>query len=247
MRPVIVFIHIPRTGGTSLTSLLQRHLPRYMRLSTKDDFAAFFALSQEERDSFDFLSGHMPFGVDAYLTRPAQYVVWLRDPVDRLISSYFHARTALGTTIYDYANSVSFLEYGLNAWPALRDNAQVHILASDFNHFSANPTGCLLRTPPSSITHDMLGAAKAGVSHAVVGLYEYFTESVIRTCRLADVPNADVPHMNAMPRTEEIDQSARSTIRSNVLALDCELYEHAADIFTRQDHAAILSNTGCNA
>jgi hypothetical protein len=37
-----------------------------MRLSTKDDFHAFFALPQENRDALDFLSGHMPLGVDSF-------------------------------------------------------------------------------------------------------------------------------------------------------------------------------------
>ncbi len=176
----------------------------------------------------------MPFGIDAFLTKPVRYIVWLRDPVNRLVSSYFHARSVPGTVIFDYAKSVGLLEYARNAWTVMRDNGQTRRMADiDIEQFGADPLRCMMSIPIGAVNEDMLAAAKENVSRAVVGIYEHFDESAMRTFRASNITDVDVPHLNAITRTEMVDDDVRSAIRE-FHEFDYRLYEHARRIFAAQ-------------
>ncbi len=93
--PTIIFVHIPRTAGMTLTHILQRIYPRQRSYSfpSADVEGAIFAfrmLPVEERRRFRLVSGHIMFGIHDAVPRPFTYITMLRDPLDRLISLYFY-------------------------------------------------------------------------------------------------------------------------------------------------------------
>lgn len=113
MPALIVFIHIPKTAGSSFRLAAERHFgPEAMLFDYGAEAAQTSPLVRhwiyERQDpagfrgavgagSFRFLSGH--FNREKYEDLPgARLVTWMRDPVSRLWSSYRHWRRHRGFT-----------------------------------------------------------------------------------------------------------------------------------------------------
>jgi hypothetical protein len=93
MEPLIIFTHIPKTAGSTITSVIDSvYRPRETaKIFTHTDGPAFMKeLSPEVR----FLTGHYPFGLHQYTDRPCRYFTFLRDPAERVISLYYYLRRA---------------------------------------------------------------------------------------------------------------------------------------------------------
>jgi hypothetical protein len=90
--PTLLFFHIGKTGGTSLTQYFQC-LARTAYVQTEPD--DYLRLETPNGKDFpDFVSGH--YKVDPWLRRlPASWrtMVVIRDPIQHMLSSYWHIRT----------------------------------------------------------------------------------------------------------------------------------------------------------
>src|SRR5258708_9786374 len=91
----VVFIHIPKTGGSTLNGLLQKQYGRNAIYSTdskavEKSLEAFKQLDPSQRDEIQFLVGHTPFSASATLPGNYLYFTLLREPVERVISLYYH-------------------------------------------------------------------------------------------------------------------------------------------------------------
>ena len=87
----LIFLHIPKTAGTTLPTVIDRHyLPHatYYFYEYPKDRNDFFALSEERRRELRVLSGHIRFGFHRFLSVPVDYITLLRDPVDLVMSLY---------------------------------------------------------------------------------------------------------------------------------------------------------------
>jgi len=125
---LLINFHIPKTGGTTLNILLRANFPggAYFDAKTGETAsalwthsadaieAAYRALSPEAQRKVRCVSGaHLPMGVHTRFGRPAKYITILRDPIDRVVSTYYYIQTGnpvpelkrhLGT-IEDYLES----------------------------------------------------------------------------------------------------------------------------------------------
>ncbi len=134
--PPLVFLHLPKTAGSTFSSILQRHfVPAEIHSIRSDDTVAnverFKNLPEEVRYRIRLLRGHQVFGLHSYLAPGARYITILREPVARVISHYHYVKTTEhpmfidairegGMSLVDYAaSSISGeLENGQTRWIA---------------------------------------------------------------------------------------------------------------------------------
>ena len=92
----IIFVHLPKCGGTTLNRLVEWEYlptqvfsidPSFFRWS----YRRLLRWSPERLARMKVFQGHMPFGLHQRLPQAATYLTILRDPVDRGISEYYYA------------------------------------------------------------------------------------------------------------------------------------------------------------
>src|SRR5262245_40986893 len=89
---MLIFLHLPRTGGTTIITVLEPVLRPAINIEAADDLQVLLELSNSKRCKLRFAYGHMPYGLHALVNVTCNYFVFLRDPVDRVLSSYHYIR-----------------------------------------------------------------------------------------------------------------------------------------------------------
>jgi hypothetical protein len=93
---LLVFVHVPRTGGTTLQHVISDRYPPDRVLAFEDPARVeeeIAALSPEARDRVEAVLGHVHHGVHEHFDRPARYLTMLRHPVARIVSHFRYARS----------------------------------------------------------------------------------------------------------------------------------------------------------
>ena len=90
--PFYLFLHIPKTAGTTLRSIVDQNLGPVNVLTyynqnsrqLQDNLDAYLTF----KPNFRAIIGHFRFGFHKLLNRPSTYITFLRHPVARTISQY---------------------------------------------------------------------------------------------------------------------------------------------------------------
>jgi hypothetical protein len=92
---LVIFLHLPKTAGHTLYSLLTKALKPSIGIygdNEGETLRRFLALPQRDRDMLHLAYGHMPYGLHRFVRQRCHYVVFLRHPVDRVISAYYFVK-----------------------------------------------------------------------------------------------------------------------------------------------------------
>lgn len=233
----LIFLHIPKAAGSTLHYLLEMQFapqesfatcstPRYPR----SDLNAFEALDAQQLASIRLLNGHMGYGLHRHLPRPALYVTFLREPVERVLSHYSFERTLPTSPVYPYLQSgemdlKEYVRYYTEAGDM--DNLQTRMIAGNWHKRGFGPC-----------TQEMLEEAQHNLRQhiAVVGLAEQFDASYLLIKRFfgwRSVPYRRRNKTRRRLRREQISADELDLIRRHN-RFDLALYETAQEVFESQ-------------
>lgn len=148
MKPksTLVFIHIPKTAGSTLHSILPNFYKHHYYvdgLHVIRDLGAFKEISPEEQNSFDVIRGHFTHEL-LPLVNDKITLTYLRDPVDRFLSAYYYLKQATWSPYYEVVKEMNHIEDFIEFSKKMgRDNVQTRHLAGDISHMldsSITPT-----------------------------------------------------------------------------------------------------------
>lgn len=89
MEKRLIFIHIPKSGGSTFDSVLSRQYKKRSIVSVRDNREAQALLKRKnELQNIRLIKGHMAFGLHTMFKDPTDYISILRHPVERILSNY---------------------------------------------------------------------------------------------------------------------------------------------------------------
>jgi hypothetical protein len=234
---VILFVHIPKTAGTTVQLFFeQQFAPQEMfslNSQGRDPFQEFSAQPDSVKQRVRVVKGHMRFGLHELIDRPCAYVTLLRHPIDRIVSLYHYALEQPKMHLHDQAHRMSLEEFVLARVDEEVDNCHVRVLSGH------------LYAPYGSLTDADLQLAKANLQKhfAVVGIQDNVSGFLAAMAKRFGLRNLRIPPQNVTkkrPKWTTIPDAARRTIE-NCNKLDLELYDFAVKNVAVTDAPPALS------
>ncbi|TWU27187.1 Sulfotransferase family protein [Novipirellula galeiformis] len=151
----LIFIHIPKCGGNSFLAYMESQIPKNMLAFDLNDhsrtpelngqpekydarLSEFKSMPLEERNKYAFVYGHMPQGIHKHISRPCQYVTIIREPVNRMVSLYWFARSVPNHYLHSFAQQHSLLEFAQSDASFELDNQQTRLLCNRYDCYSSD-------------------------------------------------------------------------------------------------------------
>jgi Galactose-3-O-sulfotransferase len=238
--PTVIFLHIGKTGGMTLRSILGRQFaasqimvlrtpdraPSNHRLRREETIRHFAAMPEPMRRRPRLIEGHTIFGLHEYVPGPSTYITLVRDPVALTASQYNFVARKPGHWLHDELRSsgMTLDEYVDSGLSLETDNSQTRALSGDTS------------TAFGRCSQEMLERAKSNVDEhfSVLGLTERFDETLLLLrrafgwSRLWYVPANVAPHRRRGALSSET--LGRIAERNR---FDVELYRWACERFQR--------------
>src|SRR5260370_9150290 len=168
----LLFLHIPKTAGSTIYKVLERQFSRAATLRLESSqICQFKTLPAAQRERYRLIQGHLYFGLHRLIPRASIYITFLRRPVERVLSFYYYARSTPDHYLYSQLVTERLDLKTLLARELTSElcNGQTRQLAADE-----------WEDPQRVVTRAALDRAQANLTHfRVVGLLEEFDASLL--------------------------------------------------------------------
>lgn len=238
---MLLFLHVPKTAGTTLRKMLidvygePAVFLAYRYFTLEEVAEAFNAQPEVSRQSTSLVSGHFSFGLHSLIPGRHRYITMIREPIDRVASTYYFIRRM---RTHDY-------------YPIIRDHnmSLVDFMRSGIALEADNGLTRRIAGPTADYAYgkcpdDMLEIAKANLRDHfdVVGLSEQFNASVVLAARVLGWERIPL-YVKANVTKERKAVSDLSTEELHVITehcrLDLALYEYAKQLIAEETAAAV--------
>ncbi|PMS36913.1 sulfotransferase family protein [Trinickia symbiotica] len=229
-------MHIPKTAGTSITSLLEDNFSLADALITKKVRNQYYAnyIDYGLLKSAAVVAGHFPLSIASLMNEPVRKLVFLRNPVDLSISLFNHMKR-IGE-ISPRENLADFIE---SSRGSSITNVQAKWLANAFapnvpTHRASMPFefGWNGTKPEFAIDDSVLADAKRNLKEfEFVGIFEEMEESISLMCQRFELSRGYHPVvLNVGDYSRAQDESVMRLVQ-NHNKYDVELYRFARQRF----------------
>lgn len=235
------FLHIPKTGGTTLTRTMNPFYEKdkILRYQTWNYLLPKWPV---DLTNVEFVRGHFGYGLHRLFGRDnMRYFTMLRNPVERVISQYHHMTTDRKHNNWVYTFPYTCIEQLLEEQPLLFSNNQVRHLAIDIDVIGLNPPNPFYYEVYEGFLNsgrnwkDLFESACRHLDEFFfVGFLEQYEESLIRLCKQMKREKVPLLHLNKLPGRPETSSFSPSVIRKieELNEWDFKLYDYAIRKFT---------------
>lgn len=146
MLNTIIFVHIPKTAGTTFLHILSNNFDPALSytipgLDIQNSIEAFKSMNKNKKHDLKLIKGH--FTLNLHQELPHQnytYITFLRDPIDHFISTYFFIKRNKDHNYYEQVNKMNsideFIDFRIKN---NQDNLQTRHLSGSATDMSYNP------------------------------------------------------------------------------------------------------------
>lgn len=187
---MIIFTHIPRTGGTTLQGIAARQYRQEEILRLYGDAIenpawALRMPTVNELAELKLVSGHNAFGLHGHIEyvyggyESIDYLTILRDPIERAISVYEYIKRAKGHHLHQASQGLPLKEFVVCGITTELDNGMTRQISGTCGELPQAPWPDA-PVPVGAMTRAHIEQAKAHLrdDYAVVGITERFEETV---------------------------------------------------------------------
>ena len=228
----VIIIHIPKAAGTTLQEVMWRQCkPQrvfyFYRGPDQHSIDTFRELPEHTQARLRYIGGHMPFGLHQWLPQPTTYITILRNPVERIVSDYYHVcKNPIHRSHSEPIEKNISLEYYIQRIvDENTTNLQTRWVSGCVDFDSVIP-------PYENLPANALDLAKENIENffSVCGLIERFDESLLLMQKILGWKNVYYMRRNVGKRRASKDQLSGTTRRliEKYEEKDLELVEYAA-------------------
>lgn len=234
---VLVFVHLPKTAGTTFHNILQKQFKDKVHYCAYNNgfkqLNGLRRMSQADVDKIDIVRGHINYGIHKYFSRPCEYITFFREPVSRIVSHYLYVQSNIFHPLHRLYEREEFSIRDFLNKTTDNDNGQVRALCGLSNTLSMFE-GPRLPFGEVDSTH-LEQAKKTLATFAAFGIQERFDESLLLMKeRLGlDIPLYKSTNVNEINTKGLISQDDIKYIRE-FNRFDIELYSYACKLFDNQ-------------
>ena len=234
----LFFLHLPKCAGTSFKDVLYRNFPlaslcwidgNFHEVSTQK----LLNLEPSLRDRYACIAGHYQYGLHRHFCGGGVYVTFLREPVQRVLSMYYHIKNAAYHPLkerIDFAE-VSLLEFVNSDYDEI-DNIQTRWICGQ----NSEPS---VETALERISEHFVAA---GISELFDESLIYLQDQIPRLRNLLYVPRNIGKQPNAKHLiTEAVLDTIRARNSLDIL-LYSEVFESLQNKIARHDIAKRISH-----
>ena len=153
---ILVFLHMQKCGGTTLQGIIETQYEYDERLRR---------IEEGLRDNVVVFKGHFAYGEEEKYLKPdikRTYITMLREPVDRIMSSFYYVRRTEEMVLHKEFNKITFQEF----------------LQNDSFYYKFRHTNMMARQLSGGDPDDLIGALRNLEKFDYVGIVEEFNKSL---------------------------------------------------------------------
>lgn len=223
---MLVFVHIPRTAGTSIRIYAERHLSKEQILPIygQEIEHPTSALGRVNLSEIKLIRGHFSTAIKSALPLNAKFFTIVREPVERVYSLYKYIRRDGKHPLHDEVMEMDLIEFVTSEVTTETDNGQVRQLSGCAGEFPQS------EGQPPTISYgkcmpEMLDLAVANLKQfAHVGMTHEAGKTAKWLCEQFGWPHTPLGRSNSTKRDGQLTLGACQVI-SQRNALDAELFD----------------------